>query len=58
MMKKLKSKFLRVRCNKCSNEQVIFSNSSTIVNCLKCGEVLSKPTGGKASINTQVLEVL
>jgi len=37
-----KSKFIKVRCNKCKNEQVIFGKCSTQVNCLVCNEVLAE----------------
>ncbi|MEM4641448.1 MAG: 30S ribosomal protein S27e [Candidatus Pacearchaeota archaeon] len=53
-----KSKFVRVRCPKCDNEQVIFGKATTIVRCLKCKTQLTKPTGGKAKIRAKVLEVL
>ena len=52
------SKFVKVRCAKCKNEQVIFGKASTTVKCLVCGEVLSTPTGGKSNITARVLEVL
>jgi len=42
------SKFLRVKCSKCKNEQVMFEKSASTVKCLVCGEVLARPTGGKA----------
>jgi small subunit ribosomal protein S27e len=51
------SKFLKVKCKKCKNEQVIFEKPSTIVKCLVCGEVLAEPTGGKAKINTTIVAV-
>jgi len=51
------SKFLRVRCPKCKNEQVIFGKATTKVKCLKCGNILAKPEGGKAKIRAPVLEV-
>lgn len=51
-----KSKFLRVVCPKCKNEQVIFDKSATLVKCLKCGEILAEPTGGKARIKGKILE--
>lgn len=60
-MKKLrecKTSFVRVRCSKCKNEQNVFSNASTKVNCLVCGEIICKPTGGKADFVAKVLEVL
>jgi len=57
-VKTISSKFIKVRCAKCENEQVLFGKSSTPVTCLVCGEQLAKPTGGKAEITAQVLEVL
>jgi small subunit ribosomal protein S27e len=47
------SKFLHVKCDKCKNEQVIFERPSSVVKCLVCGEVLAKPTGGKAHISSE-----
>ena len=52
------SKFLKVRCSKCKNEQYILGKASTVVKCLKCGNVLAVPRGGKAKIKTRILEVL
>lgn len=52
------SKFVKVRCPKCKNEQVIFGKSSTEVKCLVCDKVLAKPTGGKSMIKVRILEVL
>ena len=48
--------FLKVKCEGCKNEQVIFSNPSSIVKCLVCGEVLAKNTGGRAEIHGKVLK--
>ncbi|MGC8812171.1 MAG: 30S ribosomal protein S27e [Candidatus Aenigmatarchaeota archaeon] len=52
-----KSKFINVMCKKCKNKQVIFSKASTVVRCLKCGEVLAEPKGGDSLIKGKVLEV-
>jgi len=52
------SRFLKVKCNDCSNEQVIFSKSNTIVTCAVCGTTLAKPKGGNAEVVGEVLEVL
>ncbi len=52
------SRFVKVRCPKCKNEQIIFGKASTVVKCLVCGRVLAQPTGGKARIKARVLEVL
>jgi small subunit ribosomal protein S27e len=57
-IKEPKSKFLKVRCPKCNNEQVIFGNASSVVGCLVCGKELAQPKGGKASVKARVLEVL
>ena len=53
-----KSKFVKVRCPKCKNEQIIFENPATVVKCLVCKETIAEPTGGKAKINADILEVL
>jgi len=53
-----RSKFLRVKCNDCQNEQIIFGCASTKVSCLVCGRTLLESTGGKANIKTEILEVL
>lgn len=52
------SKFIKVRCPKCKNEQIIFGKSASQVPCLVCGRLLASPTGGKAKIKARVLEVL
>ncbi len=57
-MNKPKSRFLRVKCNDCENEQVIFGSASRKVTCLVCGRTLAEPTGGKSTITTHILEVL
>jgi len=52
------SKFIKVRCPKCKNEQIIFGKTSTSIKCLVCGKVLAEPTGGKSKIKARILEVL
>jgi len=52
------TKFLKVRCKKCKNEQIIFEKSSTVVRCLVCNEVLAIPTGGKAKVLTEIISVI
>ncbi len=53
-----RSRFLRVECVECGNEQIIFGNASTKVRCHICGRVLAVPTGGKAKVLTKIKEVL
>ena len=52
------SKFIKVRCPKCKNEQIVFGKASTEVKCLVCDKVLSDPTGGKSKVKARILEVL
>ncbi|MET1101003.1 MAG: 30S ribosomal protein S27e [Pyrodictiaceae archaeon] len=53
-----RSRFLLVKCPQCGNEQVVFSHATFPVRCLVCGQILVKPTGGKAEIKGQVIRVL
>jgi len=53
-----KSAFLKVKCKKCKNEQIIFSKASMQVKCLVCGTVIAEPTGGKVRINSGAVQVL
>ncbi len=52
------SKFIKVRCQKCKNEQIIFDKADKIIKCLVCEEILAEPTGGKAKIMANILEAL
>lgn len=57
-MEVTRSKFLKVKCTDCQNEQIIFGNATSKVDCIVCGRTLAEPTGGKAVIKTQIEEVL
>jgi len=52
------SKFVKIRCPKCKNEQIMFGKASSKVKCLVCGKILADPTGGKSKIKARILEVL
>lgn len=58
MIKEPNSKFVKLRCPKCKNEQITFGKSASTVKCLVCSKVLAEPSGGKAKIKARVLEVL
>jgi len=58
LIPKPSSSFLRVKCPKCGNEQLVFSNTVNKVTCNVCGETLAEPTGGKAKIKGEILTVL
>ena len=53
-----KSRFLKVKCKKCRNEQIVFNKASTVVKCLVCDTVIAQPTGGLAAIQTKIEEVM
>jgi len=57
-MSKPKYRFIKIRCQSCKNEQIIFEGATTKVQCLVCDVVLAEPRGGKANIKTRIVEVL
>ncbi len=57
-IRELTSKFIKIRCPKCKNEQIMFGKASSKVNCLVCGKVLADPTGGKSKVKARILEVV
>ena len=53
-----KSRFVKVRCKKCKNEQITFGKAASEIKCLVCSSVLATPSGGKTKFKARVLEVL
>jgi len=53
---KTRSRFIKVRCGDCSNEQVVFDRPASTVGCLVCGATLVKPTGGEGQVRAEVIE--
>lgn len=53
-----KYRFIKVRCQACKNEQVIFEGATTNVKCLICDAVIAEPKGGKAQLKAKLVEVL
>jgi small subunit ribosomal protein S27e len=58
IMDQPKSRFIKVRCNDCENEQVMYDKASTTVLCHICSSTLAVPTGGKAKIKATILETI
>ena len=50
--------FIRVRCDDCENEQVLFGKAATTVSCAVCGSTLATPTGGEATLHGDTVEVV
>jgi small subunit ribosomal protein S27e len=57
-LKETNSKFIRVRCSKCKNEQIIFGKSSCNIKCLVCENIIAESTGGKVKVKARILELL
>jgi len=51
-----RSKFLKIKCPECSNEQIIFEKATSVIECSKCGKILAEPTGGKVTLNAEIVE--
>lgn len=58
LLPKPRSKFLRVKCSDCGNEQVVFSHATNPIHCNICGAILAEPAGGKAKIKGEVVALL
>jgi len=57
-MPSTQGRFAKVKCKDCSNEQIIFLRASTHVKCEVCGATIAKPTGGKAQIRGEIVQIL
>ena len=53
-----RSRFLKVKCPDCGNEQIVFSHATIRVRCLACGKQLTEPRGGRAKILGEVVKEL
>lgn len=53
-----RSRFVKVKCPDCENEQVIFEHASTTVDCGVCGTILAEPKGGRAQLRAEILQEL
>ncbi len=58
LLQETSSKFIKIRCPKCKNEQIMYGKAATKIDCLVCGRKLAEPTGGKSRVKARVLEVL
>jgi len=53
-----RKRFIKVRCQACKNEQIMFEGATTKVKCLICGAIIAEPKGGKAELKARLVEVL
>ncbi len=57
LIPKPRSSFIRVKCLKCGNEQIVFDCAVNKVICNVCGVELAEPSGGKAKIKGEIVAV-
>ena len=50
------SRFQKVKCAQCEEEQIIYSHTSTVIKCNSCGNIIAEPTGSIAKIFGKVSE--
>jgi small subunit ribosomal protein S27e len=50
--------FYTVACPDCENEQIVFGKAASEVACAVCGHTLAVPTGGKATIEGDIVDTV
>jgi len=58
LIKEPTSKFIKLRCPKCKNEQLVFGKTASKVKCLVCEKIIAEPSGGKTRVKARILEIL
>jgi len=53
-----RTRFLRLKCNSCSNVQTVFSAATTQVRCLVCNSLLAESGASKIRLNVKAVRVL
>jgi small subunit ribosomal protein S27e len=48
------TKFVKVKCADCGNEQIVFSKAAMVVPCNVCGTTLAEPQGGVARFKGEI----
>ena len=52
------SKFQKIKCSECEEEQVIYSHTTTVIKCNSCGNPIAQPTGSKAILFGKISETI
>ena len=55
---KPRSKFLKVKCPDCGNEQVVFSHATNSIHCNVCGAILAEASGGKTKVKGEIVSIV
>ena len=48
------SKFQKVKCKECDEENIVYSHASSVVTCKSCGNVIAEPSGAVATLNGEI----
>lgn len=48
------SKFQKVKCKECDEENIVYSHASSSVTCKSCGNVIAEPTGAVATLHGEI----
>lgn len=56
LIPKPKTKFYRLKCPSCGNEQNVFSAASSKVRCLVCNTELAQTKASRIKLKTKVLK--
>ena len=54
LIPKPSSKFQKVKCKECDEENIVFSHASTSVTCKSCGNVIAEPSGAVAILHGEI----
>lgn len=49
---------MKVKCDGCGNEQIVFSKPAGDVRCIVCDDVIAESAGGKADFKVPVIETV
>ncbi len=52
------SKFQKIKCSECQEEQIVYSHTTTVIKCNSCGNSIAQPTGSKAKLFGKVSETI
>ncbi len=57
-LQKPKSSFIKVKCNECEHEMIIFDHAKIKVNCKNesCDALIIEPQGGKGILHAEFIE--
>ena len=51
LIPKPNSKFQKVKCKECDEENIVYSHASSSVTCKSCGNVIAEPSGAVAILH-------